>query len=98
MRDNSAQSTNTVTSRCASRAATVCSLMQIRFRPAFTALVLGLLMQAILVAPSVALTRINDDVGGSHGEYLLIFARLRDSGDRVAIDGRCFSPCTLVTA
>jgi hypothetical protein len=59
---------------------------------------LGLLLQAILIDQCVALTRINDDMGGSLGEYLLIFAAIRDSGERVAIDGSCFSACTLVAA
>jgi hypothetical protein len=48
--------------------------------------------------PSFALTRIQNDMGGSLGEYLLMFAAIRDSGERVMIDGSCFSACTLVTA
>ena len=44
------------------------------------------------------MTRIAEDMGGSLGDYLLMFADMRDSGERVMIDGRCFSACTLVTA
>jgi hypothetical protein len=55
----------------------------------------GLLL-AISV-PSFATTRIGNDRGGSLGEYLLKFTQLRDSGERVIIDGICFSACTLVT-
>ena len=51
-----------------------------------------------LLRSSSALTRIQDDMGGSLGQYLLKFAAIRDSGDRVIIDGSCFSSCTLVAA
>ena len=44
------------------------------------------------------MTRIADDMGGSLGDYLLMFAAMRESGERVMIDGSCFSACTLVTA
>ena len=37
-------------------------------------------------------------MGGPLGEYLLVFAAIRDAGERVMIDGSCFSACTLVTA
>jgi len=47
--------------------------------------------------PSFAVTYIRDDMGGSLGKYLLMFAKIRDSGERVVIDGNCFSACTLVT-
>jgi hypothetical protein len=69
----------------------------IRFKMKLLGFLLGL-SQLILVSPSIALTLINDDVGGSLGEYLLKFAEIRDSGDYVVIDGSCSSACTLVTA
>jgi hypothetical protein len=59
-------------------------------------LCLGLLV-SLAVHPSFAVMRIEDDMGGSLGKYLLMFTRIRDSGERVIIDGRCFSACTLVT-
>lgn len=37
-------------------------------------------------------------MGGPLGKYLLMFATIRNSGERVIIDGNCFSACTLVTA
>jgi hypothetical protein len=57
----------------------------------------GLLL-LISVAPSAsATTRIGNDMGGPLGQYLLRFTRIRDSGERVIIDGNCHSACTLVT-
>ena len=61
-------------------------------------LFVGLLLSLALVHSSYAVTRIADDKGGSLGEYLLMFAEIRDSGERVVIDGTCLSACTLVTA
>jgi hypothetical protein len=42
--------------------------------------------------------RIQRDFGGQIGPYLNRFAMVRDSGQRVVIDGPCLSACTLVTA
>lgn len=61
-------------------------------------IVAGLFLLFALVQPSSAMTRIAEDMGGSLGDYLLMFAAMRDSGERVMIDGSCFSACTLVTA
>ena len=61
-------------------------------------LLVGLFLLVALVLPSSAMTRIAEDMGGSLGDYLLKFAAMRDSGERVMIDGSCFSACTLVTA
>ena len=61
-------------------------------------MLVGLLLVVTLVQRSDAMTRIDDDMGGSLGQYLLRFATIRDSGERVMIDGSCFSACTLVTA
>ena len=59
---------------------------------------IGLLLSITIVHSSYALTRIRDDMGGPLGKYLRMFATIRDSGERVIIDGNCFSACTLVTA
>jgi hypothetical protein len=61
------------------------------------------MLVALVVTVSVAqrcdaMTRIADDMGGPLGEYLLVFAAIRNAGERVMIDGGCFSACTLVTA
>jgi hypothetical protein len=58
----------------------------------------GLLLLVAFVPRSSAMTRIADDMGGPLGEYLLVFAAIRDAGERVMIDGSCFSACTMVTA
>jgi len=58
----------------------------------------SLLLPIALVQPSDAMTRIAEDMGGPMGEYMLRFAAIRDAKERVTIDGRCFSACTLVTA
>lgn len=34
--------------------------------------------------------------GGEVGHYLALFSMIRESGERVVIDGPCFSACTLV--
>jgi hypothetical protein len=59
---------------------------------------IGLLLSIAVVSPSSAVTRIQNDMGGPIGKYLLMFAAIRDSGEHVIIDGNCFSACTLVTA
>jgi hypothetical protein len=64
----------------------------------FPAILLGLLLSTVIVHSAAALTRIRDDMGGPLGRYIRIFAAIRDSGERVIIDGSCFSACTLVIA
>ena len=59
---------------------------------------LVLLLSVAIVRSSYAMTRIDGDMGGPLGTYLLRFAAIRDAGERVMIDGDCFSACTLVTA
>ncbi len=59
-----------------------------------------LLCAAILAicgaSPASATMRIYEDRGGQIGYYLEAFARLRSSGERVVVDGNCFSACTLL--
>ena len=47
-------------------------------------------------APATAEVRIRASPGGEVGPYLKLFALVRQSGERVVIDGPCFSACTLV--
>jgi hypothetical protein len=54
------------------------------------------IMMAIAVTPASATTRITNDPGGQLGPYLQKLAALRNSGERVVIDGRCLSACTMV--
>jgi hypothetical protein len=45
---------------------------------------------------SAAIVRIGNDPGGQIGVYWSRYMALRDSKDRVMIDGKCASACTLV--
>jgi hypothetical protein len=47
-------------------------------------------------AASAGYYRITRDFGGLVDEYKAKYAKIRDSGDRVVIDGICNSACTLV--
>jgi hypothetical protein len=57
----------------------------------------GFLLSIAVVHSAFAVTRIGNDMGGPLGKYLLMFTRLRDSGEMIVLDGNCFSACTLVT-
>jgi hypothetical protein len=41
---------------------------------------------------------ITDDAGGLIETYVQRFNRIRDSGERIVVDGQCLSACTLVLA
>ena len=56
--------------------------------------VVGLIMSAI--APAGADVRIRSSLGGAVEDYLRFFSQVRQSGERVIIDGPCLSACTLV--
>ena len=54
---------------------------------------------ALLIVSLVAAradVRIVSSAGGEVGSYLRLFAAVRQSGERVTIDGPCLSACTLV--
>lgn len=51
---------------------------------------------ALNAAPAHAVYRITNDRGGYVEEYKQRYAKLRDRGERVVIDGVCNSACTLV--
>lgn len=55
-----------------------------------TVLVLG------VTVPAMADIRILGSPGGEVGSFLNLFSALRDSGQRIVIDGPCYSACTLV--
>jgi hypothetical protein len=57
---------------------------------------LGAVMTVLASSDASALERIQDDPGGRIGQYVENFAALRDSGERVMIDGACLSACTMV--
>jgi len=50
----------------------------------------------IAITPAFAEVRILSSGGGSVGGYLRFFSQLRQSGERIVIDGPCLSACTLV--
>jgi hypothetical protein len=51
---------------------------------------------AAALAPLRAEVRILASPGGQVGPFLDLFDRVRESGERVVIDGPCLSACTLV--
>src|SRR5262249_48222138 len=53
---------------------------------------------ATSISQSIAATRITGDRGGLLTGYVERFEAARDSGERVIIDGPCFSACTLAIA
>jgi hypothetical protein len=65
-------------------------------RPLAKALALALALSLWWAGPALAEVRILSSGGGSVGQYLDFFAKVRQSGERVVIDGPCLSACTLV--
>jgi hypothetical protein len=51
---------------------------------------------ALALPPAQAEVRILASPGGEVGPFLDLFERVRNSGERVVIDGPCLSACTLV--
>jgi hypothetical protein len=60
------------------------------------AFVLAAVLCALASPPARAEVRILASPGGQVGPFLELFERVRDSGERVVIDGPCLSACTLV--
>jgi len=58
--------------------------------------ILGLALVLALTVPASADVRITRDYGGYVDQYKAKYARIRDKGDRVVIDGVCNSACTLL--
>jgi hypothetical protein len=48
------------------------------------------------VSSASATMRIAEDRGGQIGQYIQNFGAMRESGERVVIDGNCLSACTMV--
>src|SRR6266540_4667692 len=57
---------------------------------------LAALLWLSTVAPAPAAVVIHASNGGQIGKYLVLFALVRQAGERVIIDGPCLSACTLV--
>ena len=67
----------------------------------------GVLASAIVAASAATLVfttaafadvRVTRDLGGEVTRYIHKFETIRDSGERLIIDGQCLSACTLFTA
>ena len=61
-----------------------------------TKTVLAALALCAAIVPAQADVRILASPGGEVGPFLELFERVRESGERVVIDGPCLSACTLV--
>ena len=57
----------------------------------------GALASVIMTGVAHADVRIVSDPGGEVASYVQKFRQIRDSGQRVVIDGPCLSACTLLT-
>jgi hypothetical protein len=65
-----------------------------RILPGFVAIIMAAL--ALVATPARADVRIIESPGGQVGPFLDLFEQVRQSGERVVIDGPCLSACTLV--
>ena len=70
--------------------------MAARFIAGFIVAIVFVLVAVFSTLPVRADFRILSSSGGELSSYLTVFARVRQSGDRVIIDGPCLSACTLV--
>jgi hypothetical protein len=60
------------------------------------AILFGAALAALTVSVAQSAVRIKEDPGGQIGPYLESLVALRDSGERVIIDGPCLSACTMI--
>src|SRR5215472_5793473 len=60
------------------------------------AVVMGAVVMAMTLGSADATVRIRDDMGGLMTDYASRFANMRQSGERVVIDGPCYSACTML--
>jgi hypothetical protein len=58
----------------------------------------GALASALITTAAVADVRVTSDPGGEVTAYVHKFQTMRQSGERLVIDGPCLSACTLFTA
>jgi hypothetical protein len=65
-------------------------------KAALKAILLASLLGAAVPGLARAEIRILASPGGEVGPFLNLFERVRESGERVVIDGPCLSACTLV--
>jgi hypothetical protein len=60
------------------------------------AVLFGAALAALTASVAQSAVRIKEDPGGQIGPYLESLVALRDSGERVIIDGPCLSACTMI--
>jgi hypothetical protein len=60
------------------------------------AILTGVVLAALSFTSANATMRITDDMGGLMTQYASRFASVRESGEKVVIDGPCFSACTML--
>ncbi len=60
------------------------------------AVVMAAVVAALAFSSADATVRIRDDMGGLMTDYASRFANIRQSGERVVIDGPCYSACTML--
>jgi hypothetical protein len=60
------------------------------------AVVMGVVIAALTFGSAEATVRIRDDMGGLMTEYASRFATMRERGEKVVIDGPCYSACTML--
>jgi hypothetical protein len=60
------------------------------------AVVMGIVVAALSFGSAEATVRIRDDMGGLMTEYASRFATMRESREKVVIDGPCYSACTML--
>jgi hypothetical protein len=61
------------------------------------AILAGAIASALVTCVASADVRIVGDPGGEVSSYIQKFSEIRDSGQRIVIDGPCLSACTLLT-
>lgn len=59
------------------------------------AVLLGVALMSFTAAPAWSDVVISSDKGGQIGAYVARYQQIRQSGQRVVIDGPCFSACTI---
>jgi hypothetical protein len=62
------------------------------------AAIVGAVLSVCFITSASSEVRIRADGGGEVGSYLYKYSQIRQSGQRVVIDGPCLSACTLVLA
>lgn len=58
--------------------------------------VIGAAIGSLSVGAADATVRIRNDMGGLMDQYASRFASMRQSGERIVIDGPCYSACTML--